>query len=253
MRRSARPVLAVLAIACLLANGGAAPAPVFPLDRDGERWVAHTLSRMTVDEKIGQLIVPGFETAYVSTDSDEFDRLAQLVRVGHVGGFHLFGATRPVPQVLLNPHYGGIVLGQALAGAVTLNRLQALSAVPLLNTADFETGPGFRLEGATNFPRQMAFGAAGDEGLVRDAARMAAQEARAIGVQVTLAPVADVNSNPHNPVINTRSFGADPARVAALVAAYVDGAREGGVISALKHFPGHGNTVVALRAAPAAS
>jgi beta-glucosidase-like glycosyl hydrolase len=119
--------------------------------------------------------------------------------------------------------------------------------VPLLDTADFETGVGFRLFGATTFPRQMAMGAiAGPDGprLVREEARITAEEAKAIGVHVNFAPIADVNNNPRNPVINTRSYGEDPARVAALVQAYVEGAREGGMIATLKHFPGHGDTDV---------
>src|SRR4029077_20352619 len=128
-----------------------------------------------------------------------------------------------------------------------INRLQALSAVPLLNTADFETGVGFRLFGATTFPRQMAMGAiAGGEGarLVREEARITGIETRALGVHVNFEPVADVNNNPRNPVINIRSYGEDPARVAALVGAYLAGARDGRMIATIKHFPGHGDTDV---------
>jgi beta-glucosidase-like glycosyl hydrolase len=119
--------------------------------------------------------------------------------------------------------------------------------VPLLNTADFETGVGFRIFGATTFPRQMAMGAiAGAEGerLVREEARITAIEARALGVHVNFAPVADVNNNPRNPVINIRSYGEDPARVATLVGAYVAGAKDGRMIATIKHFPGHGDTDV---------
>jgi beta-glucosidase-like glycosyl hydrolase len=90
----------------------------------------------------------------------------------------------------------------------------------------------------------MAMGAANDERLVREEARITGIEARAIGVHVNFAPVADVNNNPRNPVINTRSYGEDPSRVGALVGAYVEGAREGGIIATLKHFPGHGDTDV---------
>ena len=137
----------------------------------------------------------------------------------HVGGFHVFGASQPAPSVLLNSGYGTVILGQPFSAAFLINRLQAMSAVPLLNTADFETGVGFRIFGATAFPRQMAMGAiAGDDDLrlVREEARITGIESRALGVQVNFAPVADVNNNPRNPVINTRSYGEDPARVAAL-------------------------------------
>ena len=99
------------------------------------------------------------------------------MREYHVGGFHVFGATQPAPSVLLNPGYGTVILGQPFSAAFLINRLQALSAVPLLNTADFETGVGFRIFGATAFPRQMAMGAIpGDDGLrlVREEARITA-------------------------------------------------------------------------------
>ena len=241
--------LRVFVVACVLAVGlvAAAPRDPFTLDRAAEKWVEQTLKKLTLDEKIGQLMVPSFESSFLSTDSDTFDMLARLAREYHVGGFHVFGASQAAPPVLLNSGYGTVILGQPFSAASLANRLQALSTVPLLNTADFETGVGFRLFGATTFPRQMAMGAVpGDEGprLVREEARITAVEARAIGVEVNFAPVADVNNNPRNPVINTRSYGEDPARVAALVGAYIAGARDGGMIATLKHFPGHGDTDV---------
>jgi len=236
-------VLLVVAAAALVA----APRDPFTLDRDAERWVDDTFKKLTADEKIGQLIVPSFESNFLSTDSDTFDTLSKLVREYHVGGFHVFGASMPAPSVLLNAGYGTVILGQPFSAAFLINRLQALSTVPLLNTADFETGVGFRIFGATSFPRQMAMGAiAGADAarLVREEARITAIESRAIGVQVNFAPSADVNNNPRNPVINIRSYGEDPARVAALVGAYVDGAKDGGMIATVKHFPGHGDTDV---------
>ena len=226
--------------AAVLLVGAAAPAP----EAEAERWVETTLRGMSPDEKIGQLVMPSFRSTYVSTDSETFDRLAALVRDQHVGGFLLFGGRDPAPDVLLNPGYSRSTLGQPLAGASIANRLQALSAVPLLNAADFETGVGFRVRGGTAFPRAMAFGAAGDEGLAFEAGRITAVEARALGVHVNFAPVADVNNNPRNPVINTRSFGEDPALVARLAAAWVRGLQAGGAVATLKHFPGHGDTEV---------
>jgi len=225
----------------------AAPHDPFTLDRAGEQWVRQTLKSLTPDEKIGQLIVPSFESNFISTDSDTFDLLSRLVREYHVGGFHVFGASQPSPSVLLNAGYGTVILGQPFSAAFLINRLQAMSSVPLLNTADFETGVGFRIYGATAFPRQMAMGAIpGADGLrlVREEARITAIESRALGVQVNFAPIADVNNNARNPVINIRSYGEEPERVAALVAAYVDGARAGKMIATFKHFPGHGDTDV---------
>ncbi|HEV3140122.1 MAG TPA: glycoside hydrolase family 3 N-terminal domain-containing protein, partial [Vicinamibacterales bacterium] len=245
--RRARLLFIVVACAAAIAAATAAGPPLFPLDRAGERWVEQTRGKLTLDEKIGQLIVPSVESSFLSTDSDAFDELSRLVREYHVGGFHVFGASQPTPGVLLNASYGSVLLGHPLSAASLLNRLQNLSSVPLMNTADFEAGVGFRLAGATTFPRQMALGAiAGDNGvrLVRESARITAIESRAINVQVDFAPIADVNNNPRNPVINTRSYGEDPARVAALVGAFVAGAKDGGMIATIKHFPGHGDTDV---------
>jgi beta-N-acetylhexosaminidase len=146
--------------------------------------------------------------------------------------------------VLLNNNYGSVVLGQPLAAASLLNRLQSLSTIPLLNTADFEAGAGFRIQGATVFPRAMAVGAAGDEMLAFEAARITALEARAMGVHVNFAPIADVNNNARNPVINTRAFGEVPEAVGRLASAYVRGLHAGGMLATLKHFPGHGDTDV---------
>src|SRR5690349_10357083 len=237
--------LAVLAASASVPAGGG-PDP-FRLDASGERWVDATLKSLSLEEKVGQLIVPSFESNFLSTDSDTYDQLARLTRDYHVGGFIVFGASQAAPSVLLNAAYGSVILGQPLSAAFLVNRLQALARVPLLNAADFETGVGFRSLGATTFPREMAMGAIpGDDGprLVREEARITAAEAKAIGVQVNFGPVADVNNNPRNPVINTRSYGEDPARVAALVQAYVEGARSAGMIATIKHFPGHGDTDV---------
>ena len=116
--------------------------------------------------------------------------------------------------------------------------------LPLLNTADFEAGVGFRIAGATAFPRLMAFGAARDERLAQEAGRITGEEARALGVHVNFAPVVDVNNNPRNPVINTRSYGEDPQLVGRLAAAYIRGLQSAGVSATLKHIPGHGDTDV---------
>jgi beta-N-acetylhexosaminidase len=215
-----------------------------PLDKAARRWVESTMATLTLEEKVGQLLMPSFESSFMPTDSDAFDRLHSLVTTTHVGGFLVFGASEPVPPVLLNATYGSVTLGQAHAAAATLNRLQALSRVPLLNSADFEFGVGMRIAGGTQFPRAMAFGAAGDPMLAEQAGRIVAEESRALGIHVDFAPVADVSNNPRNPVINTRSFGEDPQRVGLMAAAFVRGLRAGGVIATLKHFPGHGDTDV---------
>lgn len=225
------------------------PAPVPPayastLDRDAARWVDATLKALTDDELIGQLIMGRFDATYVGADAPTFQALEALVRDVHLGGFVAFGGVEPVPAVLLNPTYGPTILGQPLELAAILNRLQRAAKTPLLIGADYEHGVGMRINGATRFPRAMAFGAAGDPALVREAARLTAIEARALGVHVNFAPVADVNNNPRNPVINIRSFGEDPTRVGALASEAVRGLQAGGVVATLKHFPGHGDTAV---------
>ncbi len=233
------PVAAL--VAGLVVTHAAAPPDAA---REAERWVTRTLQSMTLDQKVGQLLVPAFESTYLATDSDRFDALVKLVKEQHAGGFVAFGGSIPTPAVLLNPTYSTVVLGQPLEAAATANRLQQAAALPLLVAADFEFGLGMRITGATTFPRAMAFGAAGDEALAREAGRIIGVEARAIGVHVNFAPVADVNNNARNPVINTRSFGEDPQRVAALAVAYARGLREGGALATVKHFPGHGDTDV---------
>jgi beta-N-acetylhexosaminidase len=230
-------VLLVLAVGAILASHPQATSA-----RDA--WVDETLAALSLDQRIGQLVMSGLDSTWLATDSAAFEALAERVERQHVGGFVVFGGAEPVPGVLLNPTYASVVLGNPLAAASTLNRLQRRAALPLLNSGDFEFGVGMRIEGATQFPRAMAFGAAGDERLAEEAGRITALEMRAVGVHVNFAPVADVNNNPRNPVINTRSFGEDPARVGALAAAFVRGLQRGGVIATLKHFPGHGDTDV---------
>jgi len=240
----------VVAASCLIAvaivYGVDAAKDPFTLDRDAARWVEQTLKKLSPDEKVGQVIVPSVDSTYLSSDTDSYEKLVVLARDYHVGGFHVFGGSEPSPQVLLGNGYGSVILGQALAAASLINRLQTVAAVPLLNTADFEAGVGFRIAGATVFPRQMALGAAAadNERLVRESARITGIESRAIGIHVNFAPLADVNNNARNPVINTRSYGENPQRVGSLVAAYIEGAHQGRMLATIKHFPGHGDTDV---------
>ncbi len=234
----ARFVIAALLISSVVLRGQA------PLDRDAERWVDQTLKTLTVDQMVGQLLMARLSSVYTSSDSDVYDQLTRLVHDAHIGGIIGFGGEEAVPQVLLNPTYGPIVLGEPLAMASMFNRLQAIAKVPLLTASDFEWGVGMRIAGGTKFPRAMAFGAAGDEQLAFEAGRITAIEGRALGVHMNFAPVADVNNNPRNPVINIRSPGEDPARVGALAAAWTRGIQQGGMLATLKHFPGHGDTTV---------
>ena len=215
-----------------------------PLDRTAQQWVEQTLSALSLDERVGQVLASSFLATYTSADSEIYDNLRRLVEEQRLGGFLVFGGRTATPGVLLNPTYPAVTLGDPHAAASMLNRLQRASKVPLLNSGDFETSVAFRLQGATAFPRAMAFGAAGDERLAFEAGRINAVESRALGVHLVFGPVADVNNNAANPVINTRWFGEDPEQVGRLAAAFARVLQAGGTIATLKHFPGHGDTDV---------
>ena len=215
--------------------------------KDADLWVARTMAKMTLDEKVGQLIFSSINASYLSTDSDEFERLRHLVRDLKVGGFHVFGGAEAFPQVMLNPVWGGgnaMRKGEPYSAALLLNRLQSESAIPLLTSGDFEGGAAYILNGATRLPRAMVIGATGDDQMAFKAGVVGATEARAVGVNIDFYPVVDVNNNPRNPVINLRSFGEDPALVSKMAVAYIKGIQSTGAFATAKHFPGHGDTNV---------
>jgi beta-glucosidase-like glycosyl hydrolase len=232
--------LAVCLLAFSITVAGQSQTTV--VDKTARAWVDTTIKKMSIEQLAGQMIFARFDSTYLSSDSDAFEALAGLIRDSQIGGVIAFGGTEPIPSVMLNNTYGAVILGQPLELASTLNRLQALSAVPLLTSSDFEWGVQMRIAGATKFPRAMAFGATRDPQLAYQAGKVVGAESRPLGVHVDFGPVADVNVNPRNPVINIRSFGEDPAAVGAMVAGWVRGLQEGGVLATLKHFPGHGDT-----------
>ena len=242
-----KPLLPALLLGLLASTAGALDAKAGKqADKQAAAWVKKTLAKMTLDEKVGQLVVPGLNGVYTPIDSEAQDKLERLVREGRVGGFHVFGGGEALPPALLNPVYGvagsRTIKGDALAIATLVNRLQRASALPLLFTADFEGGAGYIVDGATRMPRAMALGATRDPALAERAGRLGAAEGRALGVHVDFYPVVDVNVNPQNPVINIRSFGEDPELVSRLATAYMRGIQQGGMLSTAKHFPGHGDT-----------
>jgi len=207
------------------------PRPV-QLDRDGEKWAEKTLRKLSLEEKVGQLFMIWVRAEFLNVNSPEYLQLRDSINKYHVGSFAMTVRAEG-PFLYRNQPY---------EAAVLLNRLQQDSKLPLLIAADFERGVSMRLYGATVFPHAMAFGAAGKLDYAEAFGRITAQESRAIGVHWNFFPVADVNSNPANPIINTRSFGEDPQQVGDLVAAYIRGARANGMLTTAKHFPGHGDT-----------
>jgi beta-N-acetylhexosaminidase len=202
------------------------------LDKEGEKWADKTLKSMTLEQKIGQMFMIWAKARFMNAESPEFLELRETMQRFHIGGF---GLTVPFEDGLLTKT-------QPYEAAMLINQLQTDAEFPLMIAADFERGLAMRMDGATSFPHAMAFGATHNPDFARDYGRISAEEARAIGVEWNFFPDADVNSNPANPIINTRSFGEDPQQVAAMVRAYIEGAHQGGMLTTAKHFPGHGDT-----------
>jgi beta-N-acetylhexosaminidase len=207
------------------------PAPIH-LDKDGKKWADKTLRKMTTEEKVGQVFMIWLKVQFFNEADPTWTTLLDNIRKHHIGGI-----------AMTVPMDGSVLLkNQPYEATALLNKLQQSSPLPLMIAADFERGVSMRLNGTTVFPHAMAFGAAGDAHLAEGFGRITAEEARAIGVHWNFFPDADVNSNPANPVINTRSFGEDPQQVGDMVAAYIRGARQAGMLTTAKHFPGHGDT-----------
>ena len=183
----------------------------------------HRLAALSLRDKVAQLVMPWMAGTYAAYDDWGFAETVHMVDSLHVGG------------VIVS-------VGSPLDIAARLNWLQDRSALPLLIASDLEGGTAIRLNGGTPFPSNMGVGASGRDSDAYAMGRVTAEEGRAVGIHLAFAPVADVNSNPANPIINTRSFGEDPRAVARFVAAEVRGLEEHGMLATAKHFPGHGDT-----------
>ncbi len=198
-------------------------------------WSERTLQGLTLRQKVGQMLMPMVLGDFAPEGSERHDRVLEFIEENEIGG------------VIMS-------VGSPTDVAVKLNDLQEHTDLPLLVASDLENGPGFRFDGAvhlpgmvelggaTRFPPLMAVGATGNPEYAYEIGRVTAREARALGIHVPFAPVLDVNNNPQNPVINTRSFGEDPELVSEMGAAFVRGVQEHGAVATGKHFPGHGDT-----------
>jgi beta-N-acetylhexosaminidase len=211
---------AVLILFCGgLAHGQAAS---MASHEEAAKWADKTLAGLTLEKKIGQMICADIAGGYIADDDPRLAGWIKLAKDLGVGGFVLYGGT---------PH----------DVARLLNRLQKEAALPLLMSADFEGGPGQQITGATEYPANMAFAAAGSEKLMYEAAKIGAIEGRAMGIHLTYSPVVDIAVRPENPAESVRSFGGDLDLLGRMVRAYVRGYQENGMLTTAKHFPGRGD------------
>jgi beta-N-acetylhexosaminidase len=196
-------------------------APVIPMFLMGETpWADSVFSSLSLEERIGQLMMVA---AYSNKDQKHEQEIDRLIREHNIGGL-IFFQGGPVRQAKLT------------------NRYQSLARTPLLLGMDLEWGLAMRLDSTLRFPRQMTLGAIQNEVLIQEMGEEIARQMKRLGVHVSFSPVIDVNNNPMNPVINDRSFGEDRENVARKGIAYMRGLQKGGVIATAKHFPGHGDT-----------
>jgi beta-N-acetylhexosaminidase len=222
----------------LLASAPAVAAPRYvkagpvELSKDGRHWAEKTLKKLTLEEKIGQMLSVRYFMDFENFDSDTYRQFRDQMQKYHIG------------SVVLTVHVDGpfLLKNPPLEAAAMANQLQRDSKLPLLISADFERGLATRMVSVPLFPDAMAFGATSNPAYAERYGAIVAEESRAVGFNWDFFPIADVNSNPVNPIINTRSFGEDPTMVGDFVAAYIRGARSHGMLTTAKHFPGHGDT-----------
>ena len=208
-----------------------APKPPVSADRNVARWMAG----MTLRDEVAQLVVIPFSGRPLNTRSKAYREYVRLVTRDHVGG-----------MILVNVANGRVVQkAEPLEVAAFLNKMQRMSRVPLIVSGDLERGASMRLNSTTVFPHAMALTAGRDPSAARFEGEVTAREARAVGIHWVFFPVADINNNPDNPIINIRSFGENPDDVSAFDAAFIEGAhsdKKSLVLTTAKHFPGHGDT-----------
>ncbi len=198
---------------------------VFSLNNADKDWVERKLNSLTTKEKVAQMVMPWVMGFNRTADTLERVRIRKLIKELKVGGFAFF-------QGDINNERQDII------------DMQIMSDIPLLIASDFENGLGMRLTDGNTFPYNMAVAATGDTSLAFNMGKAIAREARALGVNQNFAPVADINDNPDNPVIGIRSFSSRKEIVSKFTKAFINGSYLGGIISTVKHFPGHGNTII---------
>ena len=193
------------------------------LMRTSPNWAELTLNRLSLREKIAQMMIYRMNMSYKDIPIEKWEEIMSLIDGDGIGGIHLWA-------------------GDGSSSLVIMNKMQELSKIPILFDADIEKGLKERFPSGTDLPPMMAIAATGNPQNAYDAGRISGSEARAVGIHWNLSPVVDVNNNPENPIINTRSFGEDPDQVSEYAVHYIRGIQESGVLSTAKHFPGHGDT-----------
>ena len=188
-----------------------------------DNWAEKTLGKLTLREKISQMMVVSINLNFFNFESQQWVDLQNYIKSDGIGVLHIW-------------------FGDAGTSLIILNEMQKHSKVPILVDADIESGLGRRFDGAVTLPPMMAIAATGDASYAYEAGRISAEESRAVGIHFNLSPVVDVNNNPKNPIINTRSFGEDPDSVYRYSIEYIKGLQNNGMLATAKHFPGHGDT-----------
>ena len=193
--------------------------------KPNENWVENQLASMSIEQKVGQMMVIGFRPKFYNQKNPQFERFENQIK---------------------NYHVGGIVFWKADPYEVArcIERFQGAAEIPLLVMAGMEWGLAMRVGESTSFMENMAVGATRSEDYAYEIGKISAQEAKAIGIHIAFSPVLDINTNPDNPIINTRSYGENPDLVSKLGVAYIRGLQENGIYATAKHFPGHGDTKV---------
>ena len=185
-----------------------------------KKWVDSIYSVLSLDEKIGQLFIP---MVFSKKDRNHFNEIRTLIEDYHVGGL-IFSNGTPDKQTKW------------------LNEFQSLSKVPLISSMDAEWGVAMRLDSVVPFPWSMTLGAIRDYEIVKKIGERMGEQEQLLGIDLSFSPVADINTNPLNPIIGNRSFGEKPGQVAKKALALMEGHHQAGILTTAKHFPGHGDT-----------
>ncbi len=198
---------------------------VFKLTEKDKEWIETKLSEMTLYEKCAQMIMPAVYRNFLHPGSSHYKKIASLVKEQKVGGLILYQ-------------------GELVEQAKFINDMQRIADIPLLIASDFERGLGTRIDNATEFPHAMALGSANNVSYAYEMGKAISIECRLLGVHWNFAPVADINNNPLNPIINIRAFSENKYEVTKFIQAFIKGAKEERTLTTVKHFPGHGNTTI---------